>query len=179
MPNAHTAFWMALLDYASDQDQRARLWNGYIGWKLPPRLRTETPRSGSLRYSVRPPPDGWPELTESERSELDTLAREHGGHPTWRNEPYMDFSRRNFGSGVDLSELTLVGADFRNVRFNAEVRLRGSRFFMQARFEEATFVAGACFREAYFEPHVTFNRARFFDPADFSSVEFKGGASFD
>ena len=179
MPNAHTAFWRALLDYARHQGQRAWLWNGYIGWKLPPELRTETPRSGSRRHCVRPPPFGWPELTESERSELDILAGKHGGHPTWRNRPYMDFSGTSFASEVDLSELTLVDADFRRVRFNADVRLRGSRFFMQARFEEAMFIESAYFREAYFEPHVTFNRVQFLGPTDFSGVEFNGGAAFD
>ena len=180
MPNDHTAFWPALLDYASDQDQRTRLWNGYIGWKLPAGLRTETPRSGSPRYLVRPPPDGWPELTESERSELDILAKAHGGHPTWRNRPYMDFSgSMQFKSEVDLSDLTLVDANFRNVQFFAEVSLHSSRFFMQARFEEATFYAGADFWEAYFESHVTFNHVNFMGRAEFGSVEFNGGAIFD
>ncbi len=179
MPNDYTAFWCALLDYARTQDRGARLWNGYIGWKLPPGMRTETPRSRWPHDFVPPPPDGWPELTESERSELDVLARQHGGHPGWNSLPLMDFSGRRFASHVILSELTLIGASFSKVRFHDEVRLERSRFFTWASFEEATFEASADFQEAYFESRVSFDRVQFSGRADFASVEFNGGAAFD
>ena len=39
MPNGDTAFWLALLSYPCSQERRARLWNGYIGWKPPRVLR--------------------------------------------------------------------------------------------------------------------------------------------
>ena len=91
MPNGDTAFWRALLGHPCEHAQRVRPWNGYIGWKMPPRLRAEKPRSGWPHNVVHAPPGGWPELTVAEISESDTLAKEHGGHPTWRERPYMDF----------------------------------------------------------------------------------------
>ena len=39
MANEHTAFWLALLDQGFNREQRARLWNGYLNWKLPPRKK--------------------------------------------------------------------------------------------------------------------------------------------
>lgn len=39
MANKHTDFWLALLGYCEEADQRARLWNGYLGWKLHPKQK--------------------------------------------------------------------------------------------------------------------------------------------
>ena len=179
MSNEHTAFWRALLDHRHDQEERARLWNGYIGWKMPPRLRGEKPRSGWPQYVVDAPLGGWPELTDNERSELDNLAKKHGGHPSWREQPFMDFSGSSFESEVNLSDLTLVDVDFSKAQFHADVKLGGSRFFKQAWFGEATFEAGAHFHKTFFEADVHFSRVQFKGFADFTGVGFNGGATFD
>ena len=179
MPNGDTAFWLALVGHPCDQEQRARLWNGYIGWKMPPSLRGEKPRSGWPQYVVHAPPGGWPELTTDEISELDTLAKEHGGFPTWRDPSCMDFSGSSFESDVNLSDLTLVGADFSNVQFHARVRLERSRFFMQASFRDATFGASAFFHKTFFEADVHFDRVQFTDFVYFAGIEFNGGATFE
>lgn len=179
MPNADTAFWLALLGYPCDQEQRARLWNGYIGWKLPPGLRGEKPRSGWPHYVVHAPPGGWPELTGDDRSVLEHLALEHGGHPTWRERTYMDFVGSSFESEVNLSDLTLIDADFSEAQFHAGVQLEGSRFFMQAWFRHATFGADAFFHKTFFEADVHFDRVQFIGFASFMSVEFNGGATFE
>ena len=41
MPNEHTEFWRAFLDHAQDMDKGARLWNGYLAWKLPPGAKAD------------------------------------------------------------------------------------------------------------------------------------------
>lgn len=179
MPNGDTAFWLALLRHPCDQKKRARLWNGYIGWKMPPRLRGKKPSSNWPDYVVHAPPGGWPELTADEISELETLAMEHGGFPTWPDQPYMDFSGGSFESDVNLSDLTLVSADFSNVQFHATVELGGARFFMQAWFGGATFEANAFFHKTFFEADVHFDRVQFTGFAYFEGVEFNGGATFD
>ena len=179
MPNGDTAFWLALLGHPCDQEKRARLWNGYIGWKLPPALRREEARSARPHDGVTAPLGGWPELTVDEISELETLAKEHGGFPTWRDQPYMAFSGSSFESEVNLSDLTLVDADFSNVQFHAPVDLEGARFFMRARFKDATFGAIAFFDSTHFESAVDFDRVQFTDFAEFLSVEFNGAATFD
>ncbi|MYB54241.1 MAG: pentapeptide repeat-containing protein [Acidobacteriia bacterium] len=179
MPNGEIAFWRAILDLPGKHEQKARLWNGYIGWKLPPGLRGETPRNGWPHYVVHAPPGGWPELTEDERSVLENLAQEYGGHPTWRERTYMDFVGSSFESEVNLSDLTLIDADFSKARFHAGVQLEGSRFFMQACFSGTNFEAGARFHKTFFEADVHFNHVQFRGFALFESVEFNGGATFD
>ena len=109
---SNAAFWLALLAQGQDMDQRARLWNGYLGWKLPPRIKGECePQSGWPQLVVRPPDGGWPELTEEEKEIMEALAEQHGGHPEY-NRDYMNFSGRTFCEGVDLSGLILIRANF-------------------------------------------------------------------
>ena len=141
--DVHTPFWVALMNHCGEGEQRARLWNGYVGWKLPSELRGEEPRSGWPQYVVGAPPGGWPELAEGERSLLDELAAAHGGHPSWGDRPYMDFSGSNFESETDLSDLTLVDADFSQAHFHAEVRLEGTRS-LQAVMVWGSSLRGRC-----------------------------------
>ena len=61
MANEHTEFWLALLDQSHDTNQRARLWNGCLGWKLPRQIKGEgEPQSGWPKLIVDPPDGGWP-----------------------------------------------------------------------------------------------------------------------
>ena len=178
MSNNHTTFWLALMELRRDREQRARLWNGYVGWKLPPWLRGASPRSGWPQYVVDPPPGGWPELSDDEKSLVEDLAEAHGGHPSWGERPFMNFSGSRFGSEVNLSDLTLVDADFGKAHFKGEVTLEASRFFMQSWFGEATFEGGAHFHKTFFEAVAHFDRVQFRSYAGFISVEFNGGATF-
>ena len=43
-------FWLSLLpsDQVEDKVQRARLWNGYLGWKLPPDIKEKREDDGSF-----------------------------------------------------------------------------------------------------------------------------------
>ncbi len=62
MANEHTTFWLALLNRDHDPD-RPRLWNGYLGWKLPPAAKDEGDIApGWPQLVVHPPSGGWPEL---------------------------------------------------------------------------------------------------------------------
>ena len=96
MASDHTEFWMALLAQGQDTDQRVRLWNGYLGWRLPPRVKGECEiQRGWPQLIVEAPDGGWPELTREECQIIETLAEEHGGHPDFGHE-YMDFSDQCF-----------------------------------------------------------------------------------
>ena len=142
MSDAHARFWVALMNHHRDREQRARLWNGYLGWKLPPRLRGEVPQSGWPQLIVDAPPGGWPALSDDDKSLLDLIAAANGGHPSWNKCQYMDFSGYTFGSGVDLFGCTLVDADFNEACFTAEVKFETTRFFAQSWFRAATFEEG-------------------------------------
>lgn len=178
MPNSHTPFWIALLKQCRERERRIRLWNGYLGWKLPPKIKGEEPQSGWPQLIADVPPGGWPQLTEDERTFLDKLAVENGGHPSWGERPYMDLSGNTFESETDLSDLTFVDADFSNAHFRTEVRLERTQFFAQSWFGDAVFEAGILCHETFFEADVHFTRAQFRSYAGFTSVQFNGGATF-
>ena len=178
MADAHTPFWVALLNHHRDREKRARLWNGYLGWKLPPRFRGEVPQSGWPQLVVDAPPGSWPELSEDDKSLLDQLAAAHGGHPSWTRHQYMDFSGHTFESKVDLSSCILIDADFSEACFKAEVRLNTTRFFAQSWFRSTAFEKGAHFHGTFFEADADFSRTRFREYAHFTGVRFNGGATF-
>ena len=108
MANKHTEFWLALLGLSEDVDHRMRLWNGYLGWKLPPGIKENLDAKGVWPLWIVSPPDGgWPRLTEEEREQLEALAKTLGGHPEVKHG-YMDFSGHTFSEAVDFSGLILV-----------------------------------------------------------------------
>ena len=175
----HTEFWLALLDQDHDTDQRARLWNGYLGWKLPPRIKGEgEPQSSWPKLIVDPPDGGWPELTAKERQILETLAREHGGHPEFKF-PYMDFSGHTFSDKADFSGLILIHSEFNKARFEREVKFSDkTRFYAEARFHEAIFEGNIRCSNTRFDARVYFDGSCFKQGAYFFGIEFRGGASF-
>ena len=104
MPNKHTEFWLAFLNCVQNRDKGARLWNGYLGWKLPPGAKADCKSRQDRPHSiVEPPKDGWPELTEEEKEIIETLARENGGHPAFDDAYAMDFSGLTLPGRTDLS----------------------------------------------------------------------------
>ena len=89
MANKHTEFWLALLNLGKDADHRVRLWNGYLGWKLPPKIKGEIEPRG-----------GW--LTGEDKETIEILAYTHGGHPEFKRG-YMDLSGHTFPDNTDFS----------------------------------------------------------------------------
>lgn len=161
---SNAAFWLALLDMEQDIDQRARLWNGYLGWKLPPRIKGESePHSGRYQLVVRPPEGGWPELTDEEKELIEALAEQHGGHPDWASRgSYMDFSYRVFSEKLDLSGLIMVFANFDKARFESEVKFsKTTRFYAQSSFHEAIFEGFFHCHKTWFEADVRFTGSCF------------------
>ena len=177
MANKHTEFWLTLLDYSYDTDERARFWNGYLGWKLPSKIKEKKdPKGGWPQLCVDPPECGWPELTKEEQRSIDLLARKHGGHQDFESRSYMDFSDRIFSGPIDLSELILVESEFNRTRFKGPVTLSDkTRFYGHAWFHEATFEEGLSCSGAWFEAPVSFNGACFKAGATFINAKFMGG----
>ena len=163
---SNAAFWLALLAQSQDMDQRVRLWNGYLDWKLPPRIKGECE-----------PHSGWPQLTEEEKGILEALAEQHGGHPEY-NYNYMDFSDRTFCEKVDLSRLILIHASFNRAKFKSQVELSRTRFYGESWFREAVFEEGLNGWDTWFEEGVIFAESYFKRSVFFICAEFMGGASF-
>ena len=179
MANKHTEFWLALLNLGKDADHRVRLWNGYLGWKLPPKIKGEIePRGGWPQLIVDAPDGGWPELTGEDEETIEILAEAHGGHPEFKHD-YMDLSGHMFPDKVDFSELILVLSNFCGVQFEGEVSSSDrTRFYGQTFFDEVTFKSNVHFYKTQFDAPVSFDRSRFKSGATFIGMEFMGGASF-
>ena len=168
MANKHTAFWLALLNGNHDSDQRARLWNGYLGWRLPPKFKGEGPASaGWPKLIVHPPKGGWPKLSDEDKNTLDELASTNGGHPEFTSQ-CMDFSGHVFSGTADFSRLILIGSTFTDARFEDAVEFT----------EETRFYSQTWFRNAHFESRILCDRTQFEADADFSGSCFRGAAIF-
>ena len=176
---SNSAFSLGLLAQGQDMDQRVRLWNGYLGWKLPPRIKGECEPDGGFPKLVVNPPDGdWPELTEEEKEIIEALAEQHGGHPEF-NSDSMNFSGRTFCEEVDLSGLIFIAANFDKAEFKSKVRFsEKTRFYAQSKFFEAVFEEGLVCWRTWFEADVYFTGSRFKGPVWCIGTEFMGGVSF-
>ena len=180
MANKHTEFWLALLNLSEDADRRIKLWNGYLGWKLPSETKGKIdPKGGWPQLIIDPPDGGWPRLTKEEKEQLEALAIAHGGHPEFGHE-YMDFSELTFSKAVDLSGLILVLCHFDKARFEDELKLsEKTQFYAQSWFRDSIFEKGlSCYRARFHAP-VSFTGSHFNRRANFVGTEFMGGASFD
>ena len=185
MASNHTKFWLALLTHhKNDKDQRIRLWNGYLGLMLPPRMKgDEEPQNLQARL-IYPPEGGWPELTKEDHATIEALAQEHGGHPEFDQNPhnYMDFSKQSSSSIAvsDLSGLIFVGAIFDKVYFLTDVTFSNqTRFYFTASFQNATFQKRFSCQGTRFNAQVWFSGSRFMQFANFWGAKFMGGASFN
>ena len=173
MSKGNIGFWLALLEKGGSDEQRIRLWNGYIHWKLTSDFR---PRFESQSYksipTISPPVDGWPELTLAEKVGIEALAEEHGGHPEVSSK-YMDFSDHVFVGEVDFSDLVLVNSCFDNVKFDLIVDFNNSRFCNDTSFYQAQFKRQAFFHGAKFDGSTRFMGAKFSCGCSFSGASFE------
>ena len=160
-------------------EKRVRLWNGYLGWRLPPRVKGEgEPQSGWPQLIVDPPDGGWPELTKEEYETIESLAKEHGGYPDFSNN-YMDFSDHIFSGKTDLSGLVLVEATFERAKFSGDVNMSNkTQFYSQAWFDDAVFEGCVFCGRAQFDSSVSFKGSRFKQNTSFNGTKFMGGTSF-
>lgn len=180
MANTNGSFWIALMEHCQSHGDLVRLWNGYLEWKLPNEFRREKPLSGlsMTQFFVEAPPDGWPKLNHNEKWLLNHIAGNCGGHPSWSNEPYMDFSDRLFESKIDFSDLTLVAPLFSESTFHSDAMFYRTRFFSNSLFCRVKFYGRVYFIETSFQSSVIFDESRFEDDVSFHKVQFKGGATF-
>lgn len=180
MRSTNTPFWLSLWNFDCPTDQRVRLWNGYLGWKLPQLITGDgTSQKGWPQLVVHPPSDGWPNLTAEEKDKLEELASSCGGHPEFTHHDYMDFSGHTFSEDTDFSQLILICSTFNRAVFVGEVRFSGhTRFHAQSWFRDAIFESGVFCDHTQFYAPVDFDGSHFKNAATFLGVEFMGGASF-
>ena len=190
--NGNTGFWLSLLGKGDSSQQRVRLWNGYIGWRLSSDIGPWLESQGyESKPTIGPPAGGWPELTAEEKEGIEALAVGYGGHPEV-NGKYMDFSGHVFEDEVDFSDLVLINscfekaqfmqmAEFRNARFQITTTFSGAQFKRQVFFDAATFDGSARYLGTEFSCGCSFGGACFeaawFNDAQFSERGFPSNLS--
>lgn len=144
MSNGNIGFWLALLGKGGSDEQRIRLWNGYIGWRL---LLDIRPRLESQAYeskpTISPPSDSWPILTTEEKESIEALAVDHGGYPEFGSD-FMDFGEHVFDGEADFSNLVLINSSFEKAQFSHTADFRNARFHISTRFDGAQFERRVC-----------------------------------
>ena len=179
MTDQHKEFWIDLLRLSEDADQRARLWNGYLGEHLPRGVLEPTSSTDWPKLIVEPPPCGWPCLTTEESLAIKELVEKHGGHQDFEQSYYMDFTGHVFRQKADFSGLILINCKFDGARFAKDfvfdktTRVFGQSWFKNTEFYGQVDCNGACFSDSAY-----FDCAKFNTEAKFLGVEFAGGASF-
>ena len=179
MLNPSLSFWLALLRVSDDVDKRKRLWNGYLGWKLPSDVKKKSDsKHVRTQLIVESPTGGWPELTEEELSLLETLAQTYDGHPKFDHE-YMNFSGHTFSHNLDLSGLIFVRGNFTGARFTGELQFSNeTQFFGHTWFDSSIFYEGLNCHGAQFHSRVSFAGSKFLGRTNFYGALFIAGASF-
>ncbi|MDE0391477.1 MAG: pentapeptide repeat-containing protein [Rhodospirillales bacterium] len=179
-----TQFWLALLNYPVDAQQRIRIWNGYLAWKLPRDFRHQIRNVGNPPFNQYERAEHL-QLAREERRELDALAKRHGGHPSFSESSigpqgrFMDFSDHNFDDEVCFAGRILIRAKFSRATFGGPVDFRNSTFVDMADFDQAIFKRRSRFDNVTWENTVYFKEATFMETTVFNNCAFKVAAYFD
>ncbi len=173
MSTGSKEFWLSLLAKGETREQRARLWNGYIGWRLPTDIAPWFRKQEYERVpNIQPPVDGWPYLSTEDSESIEALAEKHGGHPQFGSD-YMDFSGHQFDGEVDFSDLVLINSRFEQTRFSRIVDFRNARFCSHTSFHQARFERQVSFDSVEFDGAVDFMGAAFWCGCSFSGARFE------
>ena len=170
MSGIRSLFWRKLIHVESAAVERDRLWNGYLGWKLP----------SHVKAAMEPPAGDWPLLDDREKEGLDALAESCGGHPEYPSDgaPYMDLSQLVFDQQIDCKGKLFVQADFSDTLFESTVDFKRSAFVGRADFREATFLTTVDFGQTHFYEEADFRQATFLAAVDFSQTHFREEVHF-
>ena len=179
-----TKFWLDLLMFPADMQQRTRFWNGYLAWKLPKDFLHEIRNVGHMPINQYQPGERL-QLGREEQHAINVLAAKHGGHPSLSEVStslparIMDFSGITFDDEVCFDERILISVSFRGATFNRSTNFRNTAFVNTADFEEANFRTRTRFDRASFENTAYFKRATFVELTVFNDAQFRAAAYFD
>ena len=180
----HTQFWLALLTHPCSVEQRSRIWNGYLAWKLPQDFQHEIRNVGNPPFNQFARNERL-QLSEEEKTELDALAEKHGGHPQLSDTSigtptrYMDFSDYAFNDEVNFSGRILINVSFNKSMFNSLADFRNATFVGTSDFNNAKFWDRSRFDDVAFENTVYFKKTRFQETTVFDGAKFSSAAYFD
>ena len=182
----YTPFWLELLTYANagSDEQRIRRWNGYLADQLHQDFKFQIRNLGNTpfnQFDVGSPS----QLLDEEKSEIDALAENHGGHPPLSDIALnshtrcMDFSEQEFTDDISFNELFLINASFNKTKFQTRAHFYQTTFIGTAEFNQTHFMKRCRFDHASFENTAYFKKTTFHEFAVFDNVRFSISAYFN
>ena len=186
--SAHAKFWLALLEFGDNEEQRQRNWNVYCNLKFGPRLGQFDP--GNRLEAI------WQRLMVEEisRDDGERLARFANGFCDDASlaedlsfpRPLMNFKGVEFREDVSFAGRLLLGAEFNDAVFKRKVDFGNAEFqgitqFTDAKFKsrEGNLLGEAVFDGSTFYGLVKFDGVRFPSTTSFEQVKFNGPARFN
>ena len=174
MASKNVDFWLRLLQYGADEEDRRRKWNKFC-WAL---FRNHLAHltfgnSEELREALSIGP-----LDPDERKVRMELEERIGCLPELPDdpsvEPSMPFCKEVFQDDVSFSGRVLVGADFGEAEFRKSANFENVRFLGIANFKKARFLGDNPVKSRV----VSFSSSRFHNTANFTDTHFPYLARF-
>ena len=182
-------FWIALLKFGSNEEERKRNWNIQCRSMFIPLI--DQFGLGRQVHSVfekliDPPPNHDDELRILKFVDM------YGDHFDIVDDAlniqtrHMNFDRKEFSDSISFSGRALFGATFRNAKFGKEVDFSNAEFFGVTDFTKATFLSEdkspsgvACFTGSSFHGLTKFDAVQFPYTTKFDEVSWHGPAWFN
>jgi len=181
--SAEENIWYRLATVGNTHDERVRLWNGYMGWKLSDenKAKIKTPDNKLLTF---------PELSDDEKEEIRELYETQGlDQRTF--DPNIEQSADNLEGGVDFSNTILKneinfsefifppGSKFNNTEFTEKISFVNAKFGNKVNFDTSKFNKELDFSNVCFGDKISFDGTEFLGRADFQNAIFSGSISFE
>ena len=173
----HAAFWLALLKFGDDEEERRRNWNIYFKLRVGPRL-SRSNQDALRKVCARL---GLEHHSRTIERDLDAFRNRFGeicfpgGTPDSSSAPCMDFDRSEFPADVSFAGRMFIGASFRNSVFRNEADFEGAEFFGVTDFCGAKFLNDG----RHIEGEVSFRGSTFHTLAKIDSAQFPATTAFD
>ena len=193
MANEHTDFWLALLEFGENAQERKQNWNTYLS----SRMQGTLPSALRLMFRDMGKPDDlfrrmFPASNSVKNQKFELIAKQHGGHPKLPPDlnlvgsATMDFSDHRFEQDVSFAGRLLLFPSFDNASFDENADFRNTVFGGRATFDNTEFRGtkpgfgnGNLFDGAIFGNTASLKGASFSRTTNFSKAKFRAGAYFD
>ena len=180
MADKNTKFWLALLKFGENEEQRKRNWNVYCTWMFKTLFDQLIPSAYNMHLKNEINNTGF---DNEETSTLADLVNKFGGHPDLEESiractPFMNFAYEKFDDAVSFSGRILIAADFSKAVFTKSADFKGSDFLGSTHFSEAELRGEASFSDSLFYKTVDFSSVQFPCVTTFDNTTFHGPAKF-
>ncbi len=190
MANQHTNFWLRLLEFGENEQERIRNWNIFCIKILKINLNSVLKHVNQKEMLTKHNSPSQP-YDPAKLNPLRQLAKKYVGPlelPTSSVAPesFMNFSDTSINEDISFAGRILIGVDFRNVEFEHNADFSDSTFLGLSHFDRARFRSkskdgmtdGISFRRSEFDNTVYFESTKFMFRTRFDGAVFHSAAEF-